>query len=103
MGSTQEIKLHLEELQTTLNQLQTGMNEFTSYTTTFRSNTRDRLKNFHSDFIAKVDVLLDNMNNDVNQDLIKQLQEIYQAGKTLLESMKQVDEELGEAIGGDRS
>ena len=43
------------------------------------------------------------MNNDINQDLINQIEEIHQAGKILLESMKQVDEELGEAIGGNGS
>ncbi|MFU0789013.1 hypothetical protein [Virgibacillus proomii] len=103
MVSAQEIKLNLIELRKIIQQLQIGIDDFTGYTTTFRSNTRGRLKSFHSDFIDKVDALLDNMNNDINQDLIYQMEEIHQAGKILLESMKQLDEELGEAIGGNGS
>ncbi|MBT2216284.1 hypothetical protein KK120_10655 [Virgibacillus dakarensis] len=99
----QAIKIDFVELQNILSQLRTGIDDFTGYTTTFRSNTSDRLEAFNSDFIAKVDALLDNMNNDVNQDLVNQMETIYQAGKAVLDGMKQVDEEAAKAIGGDGS
>ncbi|NBJ71619.1 MULTISPECIES: hypothetical protein [Clostridia] len=103
MVSGQKIKVDFIELQKIIDELRAAIDDFEGYTTDFRSNTRDRLKSFHSDFISKMDGLLDNMNNDVNQDLSKQMEEIHQAGVALLKGMKEVDEELGAAIGGDGS
>ncbi|MGG4179196.1 hypothetical protein ABEW03_07790 [Virgibacillus pantothenticus] len=103
MVSGQKIKVDFIELQKIIDDLRAAIDDFEGYTTDFRSNTRDRLKSFQSDFISKMDGLLDNMNNDVNQDLSKQMEEIYQAGVALLKGMKEVDEELGAAIGGDSS
>lgn len=40
------------------------------------------------------------MNNDVNEDLINQMEMIYQEGKTVFDKMKKLDEEVAEAIGG---
>lgn len=101
--SGQQIKVNFIALQKIIDELRVAIDDFEGYTTDFRSNTRDRLKTFNSDFISKVDGLLDNMNNDVNQDLVKQMEEIHQAGVALLKGMKEVDEELGAAIGGEGS
>ncbi|WP_243291859.1 YwqI/YxiC family protein [Bacillus sp. FJAT-47783] len=96
------IKIDTNELQMVLNKLDTAMDEFTSYTTTFRENTRNQLKGFHSDFIDQVDALLDNMNDDINTDLLKTINKIHQAGEELLKNMKNADEGLGESIRGAR-
>lgn len=98
-----EIKLDLANLDSTLDRLKSSMEEFTSYTTSFRSNTRDRLKAFNSDFIDKVDALLDNMNDDRNSDLIDQRKAIHQGGKAILDNMKEVDEKISEKIGSGSS
>lgn len=98
-----EIKLDLANLDSTLDRLKSSMEEFTSYTTSFRSNTRDRLKAFNSDFIDKVDALLDNMNDDRNSDLIDQWKAIHQGGKAILDNMKEVDEKISEKIGSGSS
>lgn len=98
-----EIKLDLANLDSTLDRLKSSMEEFTSYTTSFRSNTRDRLKAFNSDFIDKVDALLDNMNDDRNSDLIDQRKAIHQGGKAILDNMKEVDEKISKKIGSGSS
>ena len=98
-----EIKLDIADLESTLDRLDSSIEEFTSYTTSFRSHTRDRLKAFNSDFIDKVDALLDNMNDDMNSDLIDQLNAIHQSGKALLNNMKEVDEEISTKIGSGSS
>lgn len=74
------------------------MDEFRSYTDSFRNGTRDQLKSFNSDFIEKVDAVLDNMKDDINSDLLKNLEDIHRAGKKILDEMKQADEEVGEMI-----
>lgn len=98
-----EIKLDLANLDSTLDRLKSSMEGFTSYTTSFCSNTRDRLKAFNSDFIDKVDALLDNMNDDRNSDLIDQWKAIHQGGKAILDNMKEVDEKISEKIGSGSS
>ncbi|APH03817.1 hypothetical protein [Bacillus weihaiensis] len=97
MGTT-HIKMSVHDLQTTLQTLQSSIEEFSSYTDTFRTGTRDQLKNFNSDFIEKVDAILDNMNDDINKDLLKDMYAIHAAGKEMLEEMKKADEEASELI-----
>ncbi len=96
----QRIKLDLNSLENTLNQLRNGIDDFKNYSTTFRSSTQDRLAGFNSDFVSKVDALLNSMNDDVNEDLINRMEMIYQEGKTIFDIMKKLDEEVAEAIGG---
>ncbi|WP_267888086.1 hypothetical protein [Bacillus massiliglaciei] len=38
------------------------------------------------------------MNNDMNTDLVKNMNDVYAAGKGILEEMKKADEEVGRAI-----
>ncbi|WP_110928129.1 hypothetical protein [Bacillus massiliglaciei] len=97
MGNA-HIKMDIRELQATLQTLQSSIDEFSSYTDTFRTGTRNQLKNFNSDFIEKVDAILDYMNNDINQDLVKNTDDVHAAGKGILEEMKKADEEVGRAI-----
>ncbi|AYV66668.1 MULTISPECIES: hypothetical protein [Niallia] len=97
MGTAQ-IKMDIRELQATLQTLQSSIDEFSSYTDTFRTGTRNQLKNFHSDFIDKVDAILDHMNNDVNKELVKNMHAVYTAGKSILEEMTKADEEIGKDI-----
>jgi ABC-type transporter Mla subunit MlaD len=93
-----KIKLDLLELQAALDSLQTSIDDFTSYTTTFASNTRDQLTSFNSDFIEKVDALLDNTNDDINTNLLKKLKLIHEAGEKLSVDMKTTDEEISQII-----
>ncbi|WP_110927752.1 hypothetical protein [Bacillus massiliglaciei] len=95
---TAHIKMDIRELQAALQTLQSSINEFSSYTDTFRTGTRNQLKNFHSDFIEKVDAILDYMNNDINTDLVKNMNDVHAAGKGILEEMKKADEEVSKAI-----
>ncbi|KAB7667716.1 hypothetical protein [Bacillus sp. B1-b2] len=97
MGTT-NIKMDVHDLQATLQKLESSMDEFRSYTDNFRSGTRDQLKSFNSDFIEKVDAVLENMNDDINSDLLKNLEDIHRAGKKILDEMKKADEEVGEMI-----
>ncbi|MEH7180119.1 DUF5344 family protein [Neobacillus vireti] len=95
-----EIKLDIESLQSTLNELKKSIEDFKSYTTTFNSNTRNQLESFNSDFIEKVDGLLENMNDNMNTDLIKNVNAIHKAGEELLRNMKETDEKIGESFWG---
>lgn len=90
--------MDVHDLQATLQKLESSMDEFRSYTDNFRSGTRDQLKSFNSDFIEKVDAVLENMNDDINSDLLKNLEDIHRAGKKILDEMKKADEEVGEMI-----
>ncbi len=95
------IKIDLENLQKTLQSLESSINEFESYTTTFRDGTRDKLKPMNSDFIEKMDALLDNMKNDINTDFIEKLNNIYEMGEAILVDIKETDEEIGKIIQGE--
>ena len=99
----QQIKLDLVSIENTLQQLRTSIDDLKSYTTTFRSSTSDRLEGFNSDFISKVDALLHSMDDDVNQELINEMEMIYQEGKAIFDTMKLLDEEVAGAIGGKQS
>ncbi|USK34060.1 YwqI/YxiC family protein [Bacillus sp. F19] len=96
--AAKEIKLDKESLQSTLNELKKAIDNFNSYTTTFNSNTRNQLESFNSDFIEKVDTLLENMTDNVNTDLIKNMNAIHKVGEELLRNMKETDEEISDAI-----
>ncbi|WLR42585.1 hypothetical protein LC087_18185 [Bacillus carboniphilus] len=82
MGN-QDIHIDLNELKAALNTLKQSINDFSSYTTNFRSSTRGELKSFNSDFIQEVDALLDNMGNDSETHLLKNVEAIYQSGGKL--------------------
>jgi hypothetical protein len=97
-----EIKLDLSNLKSALKKLDASIDDFESYTTSFRTSTMDRLKDFNSDFISKVDALLDNMKNDINSDLMEQLRNVHAAGDSLLITMRDTDELIaGKIRGGD--
>lgn len=99
----QQIKLDLVSLEEILNQLRNSVDELTNYTTTFRTSTSDRMAGFNSDFISKMDALLNSMKDDVDQELINQMEMTYQEGKAIFDTMQLVDEEAANAIGGDQS
>jgi hypothetical protein len=101
--AAQQIKLDLINLEKTLTQLRNSIDELTSYTTTFRTSTSDRLSEFNSDFISKMDALLHSMKDDVDQELINQMEMTYQEGKAIFDTMQQVDEKAAQAIGGEQS
>lgn len=98
-----DIKLDVANLETALDQLNESIEVFESYTTTFNQSTRDRFDSFNSDFIAKVDGLLDNMNDDMSSDLLEQLKAIYQTGDALLTTMRETDEFIAGEIGSGSS
>ncbi|MDQ0233142.1 hypothetical protein [Metabacillus malikii] len=93
-----EIKLDINELKAALDSLQQGIDDFTSYTTSFRNGTRDQLKSFNSDFIDKLDALLDNMNDDINTSLLENLNSIKKVGEQIIEQMQSTDEQIGQKI-----
>ncbi|MDQ0227328.1 hypothetical protein CHH83_25240 [Bacillus sp. 7586-K] len=93
-----DIKLDINELQAALNSLQSGIDDFKSYTTTFRDSTRDQLKSFNSDFIDKLDGVLDNMNDDINTSLLENLESIKKVGEKIIEEMQSADEQIGQKI-----
>lgn len=99
----QQIKLDLVSLEKILNQLRNSVDELTDYTTTFRTSTSDRMVGFNSDFISKMDALLNSMKDDVDQELINQMEMTYQEGKAIFDTMQMVDEKAANAIGGDQS
>lgn len=97
-----EIKLDISNLETALKKLDTSIIDFESYTTSFRKSTMNLLKDFNSDFISKVDALLDNMKDDMSSELMTQLESIHIAGQELLATMQETDELIAQKIrGGD--
>lgn len=98
--SKPDIKIDMDSFQSTLDLLKNSIDEFKSYTTSFRDNTRDQLGSFKSDFIDKVDALLDNMKNDMNTDLVDKLNWIHQSGQSILDEMRRSDEEISSVIKG---
>jgi hypothetical protein len=94
------IKIDLIQFQSTLNLLKNSIEDFEGYTKRFRNHTRGRLDNFNSDFISIVDSLLDNMKDDMSSDMLDELRWIYAAADGILQSMKQVDDELAKSIKG---
>ncbi|WP_017470386.1 hypothetical protein, partial [Amphibacillus jilinensis] len=65
-----KIQLDTSRLAIILNNLKASMEEFESYTMTFRTQTRDQLDDFQSDFASKASELLTNMRDDVKSDLL---------------------------------
>lgn len=95
-----DIKIDLHQFQSTLNLLKNSIEDFEGYTTRFRNSTRGKLDSFNSDFISKVDRLLDNMKNDMSSEMLDELRWIHAAAEGILKRMKHADEELGMSIRG---
>ncbi len=76
------------------------MEEFESYTMTFRTQTRDQLDDFQSDFASKASELLTNMRDDVKSDLLDKLTNLHACGESILTKMQEQDEALSQAMQG---
>jgi hypothetical protein len=95
-----KIKLDTIQLAMILDNLKASMEDFESYTTTFRTQTRDQLDGFQSDFASKASELLTNMRDDVKSDLLDQLTNLHACGESILTGMKEQDEALSQGMQG---
>ncbi|WP_017470428.1 hypothetical protein [Amphibacillus jilinensis] len=95
-----KIQLDTSRLAIILNNLKASMEEFESYTMTFRTQTRDQLDDFQSDFASKASELLTNMRDDVKSDLLDKLTNLHACGESILTKMQEQDEALSQAMQG---
>jgi len=92
------IKLKVDEFNEELVRFNSAINRFKPYNGGFIKNTADMLNYFNSDFVEGYKGLLDSMRDTNAPKLLEKSQNLYDAAKTTVDSIVEVDRVLGKQM-----
>lgn len=93
-----EIKVKYSELREELEILNNAIEQFKPYTDDFVTKASNKLDDFNSDFISKMQSALKNMTDSAAPELLKELNEYSKAVLSIIDKFEGMDNEMGKSF-----
>lgn len=96
-----DLEIDFKSLQSEINKLDKAISTFEPYSTNFVKDTLGMLEGFNSDFISKMEALLNDMRDTEAPKLVKELKDYNRAIKQAAEAFETEDKKYASIMGGE--